>query len=174
MPAAESRWADMAEQFNAHEVLTMAVQIEKNGQEFYREAAGAVDDRQVSTLLADLAQWEHGHEVLFDAMRSDLSEEEESSTAIDPYGESGMYLKVMADDHVFRQGGRSAAEMVKGKSTLEILDLAIRFEKDSLLFFLGMERLVTPRLGRDRVYKVIDEEIGHISYLERQKSRLTG
>jgi rubrerythrin len=165
----------MADQFNAHEVLTMAVQIERNGQEFYREASRAVDEEQVSTLLSDLAGWEHGHEALFESMRSDLTEEEESSTAIDPYGESEMYLRVMADDHVFRQRtGKPAKEMIAGKSTQEIIDLAIRFEKDSLLFFLGMERLVSPRLGKDRLYKVIDEEIGHISYLERQRSRLKG
>lgn len=164
----------MGEQFNAHEVLTMAVEIERNGQEFYSEASEAVDDHQVSTLLADLAKWEHGHEALFESMKSDLDPEEESPTAIDPYGESGMYLKVMADDHVFRQKGMKAAEMVSGRSTQEIIDMAIRFEKDSLLFFLGLERLVTPRLGRDKVFKVIDEEIGHISYLERQRRRLEG
>ncbi|OPL19409.1 MAG: hypothetical protein AVO35_11025 [Candidatus Aegiribacteria sp. MLS_C] len=165
----------MADQFNALEVLTMAIQIEQNGQEFYREASAAVDDAQVSTLLADLAKWEHGHESLFAAMKDELSEEEASGTAIDPYGESGMYLSVMADDHVFRQKtGGTPSEMVRGKSTDEIIDLAIRFEKDSLLFFLGLERLVTPRLGKERVYTVIDEEIGHISYLERQRNRLRG
>jgi rubrerythrin len=164
----------MAEQFNAEEILTMAVEIERNGQKFYRSAAESVDDSQVSTLLSDLAKWESSHEAIFEAMRSQLSAEESESTAIDPYDEACMYLKVMADDHVFKQSGRSAEELVGGKSTEEIIDIAIQFEKDSLLFFLGMERMVTPRLGRDRVYKVIDEEIGHISYLEKQRKRLQG
>lgn len=165
----------MADQFNANEVLTMAVQIERNGQEFYKKASEAVDDAQVSTLLSDLATWESGHEIIFDSMRSDLEEEEKSSTAIDPDNEASMYLKVMADDHVFKQRtGKPADELVSGKSTEEIIDLALKFEKDSLLFFLGLERLVSPRLGKDRVYKVIDEEISHINYLERQRSRLKG
>lgn len=165
----------MADQFNAEEVLTMAVQIEKNGQDFYRKASKAVDDPQVSTLLSDLAKWESAHEALFESMRSDLSEEERSSTAIDPYGESVSYLRVMADDHVFKQrSGKPSEDMIGGRSTQEIIDLAIRFEKDSLLFFLGIQRLITPRLGKDRIYKVIDEEIGHISYLEKQRSRLGG
>lgn len=175
MPKAESGCIDMADQFNANEVLTMAVQIERNGQEFYRKASEAVDDPQVSTLLSDLATWESGHEIIFDSMRSDLDEEEMSSTAIDPENETCMYLKVMADDHVFKQRtGEPAAEMVSGRNTEEIIDLALKFEKDSLLFFLGLERLVSPRLGKDRVYKVIDEEISHITYLERQRSRLKG
>jgi rubrerythrin len=165
----------MADQFNAEEVLTMAVEIERNGQDFYKSASEVVGDGQVATLLADLATWESTHEALFQSMREQLDQEEREPTAIDPDDETCLYLKVMADDHVFRQSAaESVAEMVKGKNTIEIVDLALRFEKDSLLFFMGMERLVTPRLGRDRIYKIIDEEIGHISYLEKHKRRLKG
>ncbi len=165
----------MADQFNAEEVLTMAVEIERNGQDFYNSASNAVDDGQVATLLSDLAKWESTHEALFQSMREQLDQEEREQTAIDPDDEACLYLKVMADDHVFRQNAaESVEEMVKGKNTMEIVDLALRFEKDSLLFFMGMERLVTPRLGRDRIYKIIDEEIGHISYLEKHKRRLQG
>ncbi len=163
----------MGDQFNAEEVLRMAEQIEKNGQDFYLKASEAVDDFEVSRLLADLAEWEKGHEALFASMRTDLSREEKKQTAIDPYCEAALYLKAMADNHVFRQQtGEFLSEFEEGKSTGEIIDLAIKFEKDSLLFFLGLERLVSPRLGKDRVYDIIDEEIGHIAYLEKQRTRL--
>ena len=163
----------MGDQFNAEEVLKMAEQIEKNGQEFYRNASNAVDDFEVSRLLSDLAEWEKGHEALFASMRKELSSEEKTQTAIDPYCEAALYLKAMADNHVFKQQTNKPLSMLEGdKSTEKIIDLAIQFEKDSLLFFLGLERLVSPRLGKDRVYNIIDEEIGHIAYLEKQRSRL--
>jgi len=163
----------MGDQFNAEEVLKMAEQIEKNGQEFYRSASDAVDDFEVSRLLSDLAEWEKGHEALFASMRKELSSEEKTQTAIDPYCEAALYLKAMADNHVFKQQTNKSLSVLEGdKSTEKIIDLAIQFEKDSLLFFLGLERLVSPRLGKDRVYNIIDEEIGHIAYLEKQRSRL--
>ncbi len=163
----------MGDQFNAEEVLKMAEQIEKNGQEFYRKASEVVDDFEVSRLLADLAEWEKGHEALFASMRNELSMDEKRQTAIDPYCEAALYLKAMADNHVFnQQTGESLSELEEGKSSGQIIDLAIKFEKDSLLFFLGLERLVSPRLGKDRIYDIIDEEIGHIAYLEKQRTRL--
>ena len=173
LPAAESRSNEMGDQFNAEEVLKMAEQIEKNGQEFYRKASEAVDDFEVSKLLSDLAEWEKGHEALFASMRSELSKEEKRQTAIDPYCEAALYLKAMADNHVFKQQtGESLLKTEEDKSTEKIIDVAIRFEKDSLLFVLGLERLVSPRLGKDRIYDIIDEEIGHIAYLEKQRTRL--
>ncbi|MCD4774556.1 MAG: ferritin family protein [Candidatus Aegiribacteria sp.] len=163
----------MGDQFNAEEVLKMAEQIEKNGQEFYRNASIAVDDSEVSRLLSDLAEWEKGHEALFISMRLELSKEEKSQVAIDPYCESAMYLKAMANDHVFRkQTGESLSKLEGNVNTEEIIDRAIQFEKDSLLFFLGLERLVSQRLGKERIHEVIDEEIGHISYLEKQRNKL--
>lgn len=163
----------MGDQFNAEEVLRMAEQIERNGQEFYRNASKAVDDFEISKLLSNLAEWEKGHEALFATMRSELSEDERSATAIDPYCESAMYLKAMANDHVFkRETGGSLAELNGTDDPEKIIDTAIRFEKDSLLFFLGLERLVSQRLGKEKIFEVIDEEIGHISYLEKQRNRL--
>jgi len=157
--------------FNAEEVLKMAEQIERNGQEFYRNASEAVNDFEVSKLLSDLAEWEKGHEVIFASMRMDLGEDEKARTSFDPYTESALYLKAMADDHVFKMDmGELMSEM--DGDTEKIINRAIRFEKDSLLFFIGLERLVSPMLGRERVYEIIDEEIGHISYLEKQRNRL--
>jgi len=161
----------MGNQFNVEEVLQMAEQIERNGQEFYRNASTAVDDFEVSRLLADLAVWEEGHEALFASMRKELSEEEKSQTAIDPYSESELYLKAMADNHVFKKNVFESLSEGAGNPE-KVIDLAIQFEKDSLLFFLGLERLVSKRLGKERIYKIIDEEIGHISYLEKQRNRL--
>lgn len=173
LPTAESRKNEMGDQFNAEEILKMAEQIENNGQEFYRNASKAVDDYEVSRLLSDLAEWEKGHEALFASMRSELSQDEKRQTAIDPYSEAALYLKAMADNHVFRQQtGKSLSTIEGDKSTGKIIDLAIQFEKDSLLFFLGLERLVSQRLGKERVHEIIDEEIGHISYLEKQRNRL--
>lgn len=164
----------MADQFNAEEVLTMAVRIEQNGQAFYKNAADAAEEGKATQLLRDLSQWEKGHENTFKTMKSNLTEEEKGKTAIDPYCEEAMFLKTMADQHVFRnKDEESFKSMLKDMKTSAIIDLALDFEKDSLLFFLGLARLVNKRLGKEDVYGVIDEEIGHISYLENLRRELT-
>ncbi len=163
----------MGGQFTAGEVLDMAVRIERNGREFYKKAAGMVADTETSALLERLAEWEGGHEERFTAMKAELSEMETVPTAIDPYGESALYLEAMADDHVFLAGRTEPGEEVAGKDDLEILDMALDFEKASILFFTGLVRLVSPGMGKDKVYQVIDEEVGHIAYLEDRKRKLS-
>ena len=62
--------------FNVDEVLEIAEQIERNGAEFYRHAAGAAAAGGTRKLLEDLATWEEDHEKLFSDMRKTLSQRE--------------------------------------------------------------------------------------------------
>lgn len=163
----------MGTEFNADEVLAMAERIERNGQGFYLMASRSVPDADVSALLAELGVWEKGHEALFAGMRRRLSTDQKTSTVSDPLDETFLYLSAMADDHVFVRDDLDPGVLVhRGMSSTEILDLAIRFEKESILFFLGLKRMVPARLGSDEVEKVIDEEIGHMAYLEKKKREL--
>jgi rubrerythrin len=163
----------MGTEFNADEVLAMAERIERNGQGFYLMASRVVSDRSVSALLSELGVWEKGHEALFAGMRKRLTPEQRTSTAIDPYDETFLYLAAMADDHVFARDDLDPATILKqGMSPEEVLNLAIKFEKESILFFLGLKRMVPARLGADEVEKVITEEIGHMAYIEKKKREL--
>jgi rubrerythrin len=159
--------------FNAEEVLEMAERIERNGQGFYLQAASMVQGTDTGKLLADLAVWEKGHEALFKAMRNELSGRETEQTAFDPEGELALYLQAMADSHVFAIDGMNPAELLDGSESEEdILDIAIEFERSSILFFMGLQKMVSPVLGRERVWKVIDEETSHVAYLEKKRSEI--
>jgi len=163
----------MGTEFNADEVLAMAERIERNGQGFYLMASEIVRDAGVSALLAELGVWEKGHEALFAGMRKRLTKEQKAATAIDPYDEVFLYLAAMADDHVFARDDLDPAMILKqGMTPEEVLDLAVKFEKESILFFLGLKRMVPERLGADEVEKVIREEIGHMAYIEKKKREL--
>ena len=50
----------------------------------------------------------------------------------------------------------------------QALKLAMEFEKDSIVFYLGMRDAVPEKLGRDRLDGVIKEEMGHIRLLSRE------
>jgi len=159
--------------FNADEVLAMAERIERNGQGFYLQAASMAQGTEAGKLLADLAVWEKGHEALFKTMRKDLSEREKESTAFDPYDEIALYLQAMADRNVFATDDIDPARLLEGsESDRDILEIALEFERSSILFFMGLGRLVSSTLGREKVWKVIDEETSHIAWLEKKKREL--
>jgi rubrerythrin len=158
--------------FNADEVLAMAEQIERNGQKFYLRAGEIARDAATGKLLTDLAEWEKGHEHLFASMRAELTEEEKKVTAFDPDGEAELYLRAMADTHVFNAGEAPESLLTGGESAAEVIEKALGFERDSILFFIGMARAVPARLGSGRVQKIIDEEIGHVAYLKKELGRL--
>jgi rubrerythrin len=157
----------MAMVFNAEEVLQMAEQIERNGARFYRRAAEIVKDARVNKLLLELAAWEDGHEKIFAAMRARLSDREREPTVFDPEHEGGLYLRAMADGHVF-EVKKDPAALLTGKETAgEILKQAIDKEKDSIIFYLGLTEFAPETLGREKIEGIIREEMRHIGYLNR-------
>ncbi len=159
--------------FNADEIFEMAEQVERNGAEFYRQAAQNSSDKETKQMLLDMAAMEDGHLKIFSEMREQLSEQEMEVTAIDPYDEAVMYLQTMADARSW-EGRKSPNEQLTGSESIkEILEIALNSEKESVVFYLGLKSLVPPRAGRDKVKEIIIEELGHIRDLLKRLNALT-
>ncbi len=158
--------------FNADDALAVAEQVERNGRAFYLRAAEVAAEPETKKLLADLAVWEEGHQALFAQMRADLTEQEKKATTFDPEGVNELYLQAMADTHVFTTGTDPAALIADGEDPDQILVKALAFERDSIALFLGIARMVPERLGRDKVERIIEEEVSHIAYLNRLSKKL--
>jgi len=158
--------------FNADDALAVAEQVERNGRAFYLKAAEVAAEPEVKKLLGDLAVWEEGHQALFAQMRADLSDQEKKATTFDPEGVNELYLQAMADTHVFTTAADPAALIADGEDPDQILTKALAFERDSIALFLGIARMVPQRLGRDKVERIIEEEVGHIAYLNRLRHKL--
>lgn len=163
----------MGIKFNIDEVLTMAAQIERNGGVFYRTAAERESTPEGKKLLLDIAAEEDLHLALFEGMREYVSQREAELTAFDPYGESALYLKAMADDHVFDLRGNDPTRILKGNETLEdIIQIAMRAEKDSIAFFIGLKELVPANMGNEKVDDLIKEEMTHIRWLNDELKKI--
>lgn len=160
----------MAIPFNADEIFEMAEQIERNGGKFYRAAAAKFP--AVRELLLKLAEWEDDHEKTFATMRAELATGEADPLVFDPDGQAQMYLRVMADGHVFSVD-ISPEEQVAGKDTPEaILKFAIGIERDSIAFYVGLKQSVSARAGKDKVEGIIKEEISHVAILNKELEAL--
>ncbi|MFC1795127.1 ferritin family protein [Planctomycetota bacterium] len=152
--------------FNADEVFEMAEQIERNGGKFYRAAAEKFP--AVRDLLLTLAAMEDKHEQTFADMRAALSGKELQETVFDPDGQAQMYLRVMADGHVFDVKS-DPAELLATKNTPEdVLKMAIGLERDSIAFYVGLKEAVSNKAGKDKVEDIIKEEMGHIVTLNQK------
>ncbi len=159
--------------FNLDEIFAMAEEIERNGARFYRRAADITEQPAAKKLFEELARWEDGHERLFQRLRADLVGAEAAiPTVFDPMGDAELYLQAMAEQHVFRRDLDIEAMVDGAAGPRGILELALEFERDSILFFLGMKEVVPAHLKPETVDRLISEEMGHVAYLSKQLAAL--
>lgn len=145
--------------FTADDVFEMAEQLERNGAKFYQEAAQHTGNPEYKKLLRMLSDMEIEHEKIFVKLRSELSGNEKAPTAFDPQNESVLYLRALADTKVFFE------KEIDFSSMKSVLKAAILAEKDSIVFYLGMKEMVPEKFGKDKLDKIIKEEMGHIKIL---------
>ncbi len=160
----------MPAEFNAREIYDMGVQIEQNGMQFYEAAAKKSSNAPVKDLFKELAAWEAQHAELFKKLRDSLPVNAGPAEIHDPEGEAALYLQATADSHVFMKELDIVSLVAEFKDPLTILNYALTFEKDSVVFYTTMKKVVAPGLGQDTIEDLIDEEIKHIGMLiDRQK-----
>lgn len=154
--------------FNFEEIIRIGIEIENNGCEFYNKALEKVDDLNAKKALGKLAKWEVEHTSIFEGI---LKDEQNPGCAVDSWYEdetSMQYFKSIADSHIFSTS--SVGELIEGCETaLDIFRVALQFEKDSIVLYESLKNMVSPSCGdREKVQKIIDEEIMHIGYIQKE------
>ncbi|MCJ7692789.1 MAG: ferritin family protein [Sedimentisphaerales bacterium] len=151
--------------FSADEIFEMAEGIERNGMKFYTEAAKVAPDKKSGQMLLNFAEMEAGHLRIFEDMRKGLAGMEKEAPIFDPEGQAALYLAAIADSSGW-EGKANPAERLTGKESIEdIFKTAIEAEKDSVVFYIGLQELVPVRAGKDKIEAIIKEEMSHISSL---------
>ncbi len=158
--------------FSADEIFEMAEEIERNGAKFYRKAAEGAADSETRRYLLDMAAMEEGHLQTFTEMRQQLSDAEREVVTFDPENEAALYLDAMADSHGTEGKKSVTGELTGDESIAEILSIAISAEKDSVVFYSGLKSLVADAAGKDKVEKIIAEELSHIATLTNKLKEL--
>lgn len=131
----------MSVSFSGKEVLEIAIQIEKNGYAFYSQAAQNVLDKKAKELLEWLSLEEKNHIGRFEDILFSFDPEQLDMNPAE-LEEYFLYLKALADARVFttETKAREAANSIRNET--DAIDLAIGFEKDSLLFLQWMKVMV--------------------------------
>jgi rubrerythrin len=151
--------------FTADEIFEMAEQIERNAAEYYREASQNAQDQAIKQMLLDMSAMEQGHIKTFEQMRKELSGREKEQMIFDPDNQGALYLQAMADARGVEGRISPTMKLTGNESIKEVLGIAIKAEKESVVFYLSLKELVPVRAGRDKVEKIIMEELSHINTL---------
>lgn len=154
----------------ADEIFEIAEQIERNGAKFYRAAA-----KKFSTLrqvFLDLAVQEDEHLKIFQAMRAKLTNKERELNVFDPDNEAQMYLRAMADGHVFDVKADPTKKLSGLRKPEAVLKMALGIERNSIAYYVGLKEYVPQRVGKDRIEDIIREEMKHIAILNGKLSAL--
>ena len=150
------------------EVLSLAMEIEKSGHAFYSTVAEDGSDPALVEFFRFLAAEESRHLRYFEALRGELGD---FSIDAEGWEETSGYIKATTDGRFFTGEGRAigAAKGVSGFR--EALDVAISFEKDTLLFFYEILS-VTPERTRESVREIVEEEKRHVLMLSQRRRDL--
>ncbi len=154
--------------FNAGEVFDVAINIEKNGVHFYEKAQQAIDDPEVKALFKALANDGAQHKKQFEQFKAELPEELKRPTVSDPNNELDTYISMLADQHVFSSGADLEKQLASVKTVSDALDMAMRFEKDSVIFYLSLQEATCEGRAHDLINVLIREKQNHVKRLSVQ------
>lgn len=157
--------------FSANEVIEMAVQIEKSGYTFYDRALKKEQlknsTRELLTLLRDQ---EIKHEQFFLSLRDqkDLFSLDETQD----WDMISSYIRMITDARLFNDESSAIKLVDKAETDLELVNYAITFEKDTLLFFHTLKEKINGEKTKQIVQEIIQEEITHVFHLTEYKKNL--
>jgi len=159
----------MSPLFDVTELVRMGVEDEKTGVAFYSVLAEKTADAGLRELYADLAGQERRHQERFEQMLADLGDVQGAESYP---GEYINYLRAMLDSRAFPDeaaGRRMATEHADDPAGT--LDLALRFERDTLALMHELRGMV-PERDRATVDELAREEQGHLVVLAGAKEKL--
>ena len=150
--------------FNLSEIFEIAVQIERNGADFYRKASlKFYNDLEIKTLLLELAAQEDIHEKTF----SDILHKALTNNVITTNDElTRQYLDAIAGQFVFDKS-RANEELTDDMTRQDIFETAILKEKDSIVFYVGLHDVLTSAQDKRSIDLIIKEEKKHLIGLRK-------
>ena len=148
--------------FNVDEIFEMAVDVEQNGAQFYKKAAQVGADEDTRKMFLEFSAMEEEHAKTFSEMRKELSQADKEPMTYDPYEESVLYLQSMAQAHGWEGKAGAGVEFTGNETPEEIIDRALKAEEHSVAFYVGIKDVVFGKSGKEKVEKIIREEMQHI------------
>lgn len=151
--------------FNADEVFEMGMNIEMNGEAYYRKAAELTEDAEIKKIFEDLMVAENQHYETFKKLRENLPAKDTTPLVSDPEDQEYLYLDALVKSRLFNNVHEAEEAVSKASGSIEALQGALTFEKDTILFFTEMKGRTREDLGKNEIDRLIAEEREHIIWI---------
>jgi len=159
----------MQERFSQEDVIKTALQLEQISKAFYEAAAQKATDPAMAKIFHFCVNDEIGHIDIFQKIYDEMKSGSSKLKVTKP--EDLLYLKSLVESYI-ALGADKAINLVKTATTpLEVINYAMDLERDGMLFFLKLYRLVRGK-GRSLISKLIKEEETHIFELSQLQYKL--
>jgi len=142
-----------------HEVLEIALRVENEGADFYRDLAESTNNENQGPVFRFLSSQERSHAETF---RSLLKRFEEEAVELVNWDDAGAYMEDLTKEAVFSDRLHDA---MNSSDYDEAIALAIEVEKKSIAFYSSFVNNVKTETA-DALEKIIAEEEKHIELLE--------
>jgi rubrerythrin len=145
--------------YSSEEVIELAVNVETNGERFYSESARRAEG-SLKKIFEFLAKQEDFHRLKFESLRKYAND------FILPrdWEEIEPYLNVIVESTFFMGNEKSFKKAMEAKDSVEALEFALQFEKDTLLFFNEIVE-ISGEQSKKVVNEIIKEEKKHIEMI---------
>lgn len=157
--------------FNAYEVFEIAEQIERNGYAFYSKAASMVEDEESRQFLLRMAAMEEEHEGTFGKLKEEFALHGDTEFP-DVDEQTLAYLRAVASGNVFVASNNQQSIIKGNESVVDLIRLAISFEKDSVIYFSTVKELVKDPEDKKKIEALAQEEVTHIAMLVEELNRI--
>ncbi|MHB9033769.1 MAG: ferritin-like domain-containing protein [Anaerolineae bacterium] len=147
------------------DIIDLAVQTETKGESFYRQAVDHSSTKQARELFTYLADQELQHRKIFSQLGDSIVVAELSP---EEWQEALDYINATVSQTFFSDG-TPIRHIAAGSTLREMIDRAITFEQQTLLFFYTLRDLVQPA-SRDLVDKIVAEERTHVRRLAAMRA----
>lgn len=151
--------------FSLGEIVDLAIQIEKNGEQSYRKAQKEVTSQELASILGWLANDEKEHEKWFIDMKKEIDEKIEDPK-LEEMGRE--ILNGVLGEQAFSMDD---ADFSRIKDIDTLLEISLEFEKDTILFYEMIKDFIEDGIILEGIDRIIKEENKHVKRLEELTSK---
>jgi rubrerythrin len=157
----------MSIMLSSAEIFGLAKEIENSGQAYYRTIALSTQSQDLKELFDYLAAQELRHYRTFDQLARDYPQLEVDGQE---WEQTSAYIRATSDSRFFVGEDKAISLAKTVKEPVAAIDIAIGFEKDTLLFFYELLSLTPPK-AREAAKAIVEEEKRHVQLLSEHRKR---
>lgn len=150
---------------DVRDLFEIAEQVENQGAELYTKLSQASPDASTREALRTLATMELDHRHVFSGMKVNLTAGQEAREVPDSVIGAVKFWKYASQSRFLDVESELARQFTGRETKGEAFRKAINFERDTIVFYVGLRDMFQNPSDRETIDQIIREELGHIIWL---------